>query len=47
MQLLLSREVAGNAELIARFNQGLAQLRESGKVTQYLLEIQQPLSLAP
>lgn len=47
LHLLLSREVPGNAELIARFNQGLTQLRESGKVTQYLLEIQQPLSLAP
>lgn len=47
LHLLLSRQVPGNAELIARFNQGLAQLRESGKVAQYLLEIQQPLSLAP
>lgn len=47
LHLLLSRKVPGNAELIARFNQGLAQLRESGKVAQYLLEIQQPLSLAP
>lgn len=47
LHLLMSREVPGNAELMARFNQGLAQLRESGKVTQYLLEIQQPLSLAP
>lgn len=47
LHLLLSREVPGNAELIARFNQGLAQLRDSGKVAQYLLEVQQPLSLAP
>lgn len=47
LHLLLSREIPGNAELIVRFNQGLAQLRESGKVAQYLLEIQQPLSLAP
>jgi len=47
LHLLMSREVPGNAELMARFNQGLAQLRESGKVTQYLLEIQQPLSLNP
>lgn len=47
LHLLLSREVPGNAELLERFNQGLAQLRESGKVAQYLLEVQQPLSLAP
>ena len=47
LHLLLSREVPGNAELIERFNRGLAQLRDSGKVTQYLLEVQQPLSLAP
>lgn len=46
MHLLLSREVAGNAELMQRFNQGLKQLRDSGKVSQYLLEIQQPLSLS-
>jgi polar amino acid transport system substrate-binding protein len=47
LHLLLSREVPGNAELMVRFNRGLAQLRESGKVAQYLLEIQQPLSLSP
>lgn len=47
LHLLLSREVAGNAELLERFNRGLAQLRESGKVAQYLLEVQQPLSLSP
>jgi len=47
LHLLLSREVPGNAELLERFNQGLAQLRDSGKVAQYLLEVQQPLSLAP
>ena len=47
LHLLLSREIPGNAELIARFNQGLAQLHESGKVAQYLLEMHQPLSLAP
>lgn len=47
LHLLLSREVAGNAELLERFNLGLAQLRESGKVAQYLLEVQQPLSLHP
>jgi polar amino acid transport system substrate-binding protein len=45
LHLLLSREVPGNAELIERFNRGLAQLRESGKVAQYLVEIQQPLSM--
>jgi polar amino acid transport system substrate-binding protein len=47
LHLLLSREVAGNAELIERFNRGLAQLHDSGKVAQYLLEVQQPLSLGP
>ncbi|WP_271411189.1 substrate-binding periplasmic protein [Pseudomonas sp. Q1-7] len=47
LHLMLSREVPGNAELIVRFNKGLARLRESGKVAQYLLEVQQPLSLAP
>ncbi|MFC4864604.1 substrate-binding periplasmic protein [Pseudomonas sp. MAHUQ-62] len=47
LHLMLSREVPGNAELIVRFNQGLARLRESGKVAQYLMEVQQPLSLAP
>lgn len=47
LHLLLSRKVAGNAELIERFNRGLAQLRESGKIAQYLLEVQQPLSLTP
>ncbi|MCY1539807.1 Bacterial extracellular solute-binding protein, family 3 [compost metagenome] len=44
LHLLLSREVAGNAELIERFNRGLAQLRANGKVAQYLLEVQQPLT---
>ncbi|WP_044870610.1 transporter substrate-binding domain-containing protein [Pseudomonas sp. LFM046] len=47
LHLMLSREVPGNAELMARFNKGLALLRESGKVAQYLLQVQQPLSLAP
>ena len=46
LHLLLSREVPGNAELMQRFNRGLNQLRDSGKVSQYLLEIQQPLSLS-
>jgi polar amino acid transport system substrate-binding protein len=45
--LLLSRQVAGNAALIERFNRGLARLRDSGKVAQYLLEAQQPLSATP
>ncbi|QMV61999.1 transporter substrate-binding domain-containing protein [Pseudomonas berkeleyensis] len=45
LHLLLSREVPGNAELMQRFNQSLARLRDSGKISQYLLEIQQPLSL--
>ncbi|VXB70436.1 substrate-binding periplasmic protein [Pseudomonas sp. 8O] len=46
LHLLLSREVPGNAELMQRFNRGLNQLRDSGKISQYLLEIQQPLSLS-
>ncbi|MEX6504146.1 substrate-binding periplasmic protein [Pseudomonas zhanjiangensis] len=45
--LLLSRQVEGNAALIQRFNRGLARLQASGKVARYLLEVQQPLSLAP
>jgi polar amino acid transport system substrate-binding protein len=45
--LLLSRQVAGNAALIERFNRGLARLRDSGKIAQYLLEAQQPLSVTP
>ncbi|MDH4564835.1 transporter substrate-binding domain-containing protein [Pseudomonas sp. BN411] len=47
LHLMLSREVPGNAELIKRFNQGLTLLRDSGKVAQYLMEVQEPLSLAP
>ncbi|GLK88172.1 substrate-binding periplasmic protein [Pseudomonas turukhanskensis] len=47
LHLMLSRAVPGNAELIARFNDGLKQLRDSGKIAQYLMEVQQPLSLAP
>ncbi|MEN0108664.1 MAG: transporter substrate-binding domain-containing protein [Pseudomonas sp.] len=47
LHLMLSRAVPGNAELIARFNEGLKQLRDSGKIAQYLMEAQQPLSLAP
>lgn len=47
LHLMLSRAVPGNAELIARFNEGLKQLRDSGKIAQYLMEGQEPLSLAP
>ena len=45
LHLLLSKQVPGNAERMARFNRGLKALQDSGKVSQYLLEIQQPLSL--
>lgn len=44
LHLLLSRTVPGNEQLMARFNQGLARLRESGKIARYLLEAEQPLS---
>lgn len=47
LHLLLSKQVASNAALIERFNLGLKQLRDSGKITQYLLEMQHPLSLTP
>ncbi|MBD2839347.1 transporter substrate-binding domain-containing protein [Pseudomonas sp. JM0905a] len=47
LHLMLSREVPGNAELIKRFNEGLTLLRDSGKVARYLMEVQEPLSLAP
>ncbi|CAD5109105.1 substrate-binding periplasmic protein [Zestomonas carbonaria] len=47
LHLLLSRQVAGNAELMERFNQGLRQLQESGKVAQYLREAEQAVTLAP
>lgn len=46
LHLLLSRKVPGNEAMLQRFNQGLQQLRDSGKVSKYLLEIQQPLSLS-
>ncbi|MDD0842775.1 substrate-binding periplasmic protein [Pseudomonas sp. Gutcm_11s] len=46
LHLMLSRQVPGNAERIAQFNRGLKALQDSGKVSQYLLEVQQPLSLA-
>ena len=47
LHLLLSRRVPGNAELLERFNRGLAQLRDSGKIEQYLAETLQPESVAP
>ncbi|MBS7661539.1 transporter substrate-binding domain-containing protein [Pseudomonas lalucatii] len=47
LHLLLSRRIAANAELMARFNNGLARLHESGKVAQWLLDAQQPLGLTP
>jgi polar amino acid transport system substrate-binding protein len=47
LHLLLSRKVAENAERIRRFNLGLTKLRQNGRVAQYLLEIQTPVSLAP
>ena len=45
LHLLLSKQAPGNAERMARFNRGLKALQDSGRVSQYLLEIQQPLSL--
>lgn len=45
LHLLLTRTDPVNAERMARFNQGLARLRESGKIARYLLEAQQPLSM--
>lgn len=47
LHLLLSRKVAGNEALLRHFNLGLQKLRDSGKVSQYLLEVQRPMSLAP
>lgn len=47
LHLLLSRKIPENAEYMRRFNAGLARLREEGKVAQYLLEAQRPLSLSP
>lgn len=47
LHLLLSRQVAGNAELMERFNLGLRQLRESGKVVQDLREAELAVPLAP
>lgn len=42
LHLLLSRQVPGNAELLERFNRGLKQLQDSGKITQYLWDAQPP-----
>lgn len=47
LHLLLSRRIPQNADYMRRFNSGLAKLRASGKVSQYLLEAQRPLSLNP
>lgn len=47
LHLLLSRKVPGNAERMARFNQGLEQLRRSGRISRYLMDAQQPLGLDP
>lgn len=47
LHLLLSRRMAGNAALIERFNHGLARLRASGKLEQYLGEALHPEGLAP
>ena len=47
LHLLLSRKLPENAEYMRRFNAGLARLRASGRVSQYLLEAQRPLSLSP
>ncbi|WP_263146818.1 transporter substrate-binding domain-containing protein [Pseudomonas sp. RIT-PI-AD] len=44
LHLLLSRQVPGNAELLARFNRGLAALRASGELDRYLQELQRPLA---
>ncbi|WP_313513220.1 transporter substrate-binding domain-containing protein [Pseudomonas sp.] len=46
LHLLLSRKVPGNDALMARFNHGLNTLRANGRIAQYLLEIQQPLSMS-
>ncbi|WP_439889320.1 substrate-binding periplasmic protein [Pseudomonas sp. MBLB4123] len=47
LHLLLSRRIAANAELMARFNNGLARLHENGKIARWLLEARQPLSMIP
>lgn len=46
LHLLLSRRVSGNAELLARFNHGLAALRREGLLDRYLDDLQQTLALA-
>ncbi len=47
LHLLLSRKDPANLERMRRFNAGLARLRENGRLAQYLLEVQRPLSLSP
>lgn len=47
LHLLLSRQVPGNEAILERFNRGLKTLRDSGRVSQYLLEVQQPVSALP
>lgn len=47
LHLLLSRQVPGNEAMLERFNRGLKTLRDSGRVSQYLLDVQQPLSALP
>lgn len=46
LHLLLSKKIPGNEVRLQRFNRGLQQLRESGRVARYLMDIQRPLSLA-
>ena len=46
LHLLLSKQVPGNEVRLLRFNRGLRQLRESGRIARYLMDIQRPLSLA-
>ncbi len=45
LHLLLSKKVPGNEARLQRFNHGLRQLRESGRIAHYLMEIQRPLSV--
>jgi polar amino acid transport system substrate-binding protein len=42
MHLLLSRSTPGAADLIRRFNQGLAQLKAQGKLSKHLREVAPP-----
>ena len=47
LRLLLSKKVAGNAQLMNLFNRGLKRLRESGKIDQYTAESRSGLYMAP